>query len=195
MAVTYAEHFFGGALTVALFAFMMSRVDRRIGATHYTLLAAVEVWGKQPAAMVSGAITDATSYPFIFALAFVLLTGAGLLLQSFTTLMRWDPGFDRSNILTVWALAPSGKYENGLQIAALQQRAVEELQSIPSVRSVGNASAGPMFGGMDSGEMLIAGRPTPPAGEQPIIRWFDVGPAYFRTLGTPIVRGLTLQVE
>ena len=72
LAVTCAEHFFGGALTTALFAYMMSRVDKRIGATHYTLLAAVEVWGKLPAAWVSGAITDATSYPFIFGLATVL---------------------------------------------------------------------------------------------------------------------------
>ncbi len=72
IAVTCAEHFFGGALTTAMFAFMMSRVDRRIGATHYTLLAAIEVWGKQPAAWVSGFITGATSYAFIFGLAFVL---------------------------------------------------------------------------------------------------------------------------
>ncbi len=72
IAVTCAEHFFGGALTTAMFAFMMSRVDRRIGATHYTLLAAIEVWGKQPAAWISGVITDATSYSFIFGLAFVL---------------------------------------------------------------------------------------------------------------------------
>ena len=80
IAVTCAEHFFGGALTVALFAFMMSRVDKRIGATHYTALAAVEVWGKQPAAMISGWITDATSYPFIFGLAFVLSMAFLLLL-------------------------------------------------------------------------------------------------------------------
>lgn len=72
LTVTCAEHFFGGALTTALFAFMMSRVDRRIGATHYTLLAAVEVWGKLPAAWVSGVITEATSYPVIFAVATVL---------------------------------------------------------------------------------------------------------------------------
>jgi MFS family permease len=70
--VTCAEHFFGGALTTALFAYMMSRVDRRIGATHYTLLASVEVWGKVPSAWVSGLITDATSYAFIFGLAAVL---------------------------------------------------------------------------------------------------------------------------
>jgi MFS family permease len=72
IGVTCAEHFFGGALTTALFAYMMSRVDKRIGATHYTLLASVEVWGKNAAAWVSGAITEATSYPFIFGLATVL---------------------------------------------------------------------------------------------------------------------------
>jgi len=81
IAVTCAEHFFGGALTTAMFAFMMSRVNKRIGATHYTLLAAVEVWGKVPAAVVSGAITDATSYTFLFGLATVLsLAFLGLLI-------------------------------------------------------------------------------------------------------------------
>ena len=69
IAVTCAENFFGGALTTALFAFMMSRVDRRIGATHYTLLAALEVWGKLAAQSVSGAIAEGTSYTFVFALA------------------------------------------------------------------------------------------------------------------------------
>ena len=47
-------------------------MDKRIGATHYTLLAAVEVWGKVPAAWISGQITESTSYPFIFGLATVL---------------------------------------------------------------------------------------------------------------------------
>ena len=72
LAVTCAEHFFGGALTTALFAYMMARVDKRIGASHYTLLASVEVWGKLPAGWASGAITQATSYSFIFALATLL---------------------------------------------------------------------------------------------------------------------------
>lgn len=80
IAVTCAEHFFGGALTTAMFAFMMSRVVKRIGATHFTLLAAVEVWGKVPAAWASGIITDATSYPFLFGLAFVLSVAYLLLL-------------------------------------------------------------------------------------------------------------------
>lgn len=69
LAVTCFEHLFGGALTTAMFAYMMSRVDRRIGATHYTVLAAVEVWGKLPAAWLSGFIAARASYATLFAFA------------------------------------------------------------------------------------------------------------------------------
>jgi hypothetical protein len=55
-----------------MFAYMMGRVDKRIGATHYTLLAALEVWGKLPAGWASGFVAARTSYPFLFALATVL---------------------------------------------------------------------------------------------------------------------------
>jgi MFS family permease len=81
LAVTCAEHLFGGALTTALFAYMMSRVDRRIGATHYTLLASLEVWGKLPSAWVSGWLAETTSYAFLFGLSTLLSVAfLGLLL-------------------------------------------------------------------------------------------------------------------
>src|SRR6185503_12356115 len=72
IAVTCIEHFFAGLLTTAMFAFMMSRVDRRIGATHYTLLATVEVWGKLPAAALSGVVAQATGYATLFGISVVL---------------------------------------------------------------------------------------------------------------------------
>lgn len=63
---TLLEHFFGGLLTTAVFAFMMYNVDRSIGATHYTLLAAVEVLGKTPGALFSGFLTEAAGYSVCF---------------------------------------------------------------------------------------------------------------------------------
>ncbi len=77
IAVTMAEEFFGGALTTVMFAFMMSRVDRRIGATHYTLLASLEVWGKAPAGPLAGWIADprhglGLGYASVFLLGIVL---------------------------------------------------------------------------------------------------------------------------
>lgn len=73
IAVTAAENFFGGALTTAMFAFMMARVDRRIGAMHYTVLATIEVLGKSISAMAAGPLADAThGYPVPYATACVL---------------------------------------------------------------------------------------------------------------------------
>jgi predicted MFS family arabinose efflux permease len=66
VAVTCAEHFFGGALTTAMFAFMMSRVDRTLGATHFTLLATVEVLGKSPGALLAGPMAEHWSYSTVF---------------------------------------------------------------------------------------------------------------------------------
>ncbi len=72
IGITIAEHFFGGMLTTALFAYMMSRVDKRIGATHYTIFASIEVFGKSPGAGASGLLADAYGYSYLFAIGVVL---------------------------------------------------------------------------------------------------------------------------
>lgn len=74
IGVTLAEEFFGGALTTVMFAFMMSRVDRRIGATHYTLFASVEVAGKAPGGPIGGQLVARAHWSY----AQVLLLGAAL---------------------------------------------------------------------------------------------------------------------
>lgn len=68
VAVTCVEHFASGVLTTSLFAFMMSRVDRTIGASHYTLLASLEVLGKSPGAWASGALCERLGYGPLFSL-------------------------------------------------------------------------------------------------------------------------------
>lgn len=80
LGVTLAEHLFGGALTTAMFAFMMSRVRRSVGATHYTLLASVEAAGKSPGALASGVLAKHLGYAGLFALGTALSLGFLLLL-------------------------------------------------------------------------------------------------------------------
>jgi MFS transporter, PAT family, beta-lactamase induction signal transducer AmpG len=67
-----SEELAGGGLTTAMFALMMARVDRRVGATHYTLLAGLEVAGKSPGALLSGALADAIGFVGVFATGFGL---------------------------------------------------------------------------------------------------------------------------
>jgi hypothetical protein len=79
IAVTSVEHFVGGAITTVLFALMMRHTDRRIGATHYTLLASLEVWGKLPFAALSGVVATAVGYEGLFALGTALSVAFALL--------------------------------------------------------------------------------------------------------------------
>lgn len=72
IATTCAEHLLGGVLTTAMFAFMMARVDRTVGGTHFTALAVVEVLGKAPAGLLSGVLAQALGYPALFGLGTAL---------------------------------------------------------------------------------------------------------------------------
>ena len=72
LTVTIAEHFCGGLLTTTMFALMMSRVNRAIGATHYTLLASVELLGKMPASLISGVLAERLGYRGLFGIGTLL---------------------------------------------------------------------------------------------------------------------------
>ena len=78
--VSLAEHLAGGALTTAMFATMMGWVDRRIGATHFTVFACVEVWGKSSSALMSGVIVEQFSYAVTFGLGVTIGLAFPLLL-------------------------------------------------------------------------------------------------------------------
>ncbi len=82
VTIVCAEAFFGGMLTAALFAFMMSKVDPQIGATHFTLLASLEVLGKMSAATIGGFLAASAGYAWVFA------TGAVLSLLFWIWLMK-----------------------------------------------------------------------------------------------------------
>jgi MFS transporter, PAT family, beta-lactamase induction signal transducer AmpG len=81
IAMTIVEHFFGGLLTTAMFAFMMSQVDREIGATHFTILASLEVLGKAPAGILSGLFVDWLGFAPVFLIAAFMSVGFLIVLR------------------------------------------------------------------------------------------------------------------
>jgi predicted MFS family arabinose efflux permease len=72
LSIICSEHFFGGMLTTAMFAWMMSRIDPRIGGSHFTALATIEVFGKAPSSWLSGLIADRGGYSLVFGAGTVL---------------------------------------------------------------------------------------------------------------------------
>ncbi|MCX6715165.1 MAG: MFS transporter [Candidatus Uhrbacteria bacterium] len=63
--IALSEHLPGSLLTTATFAFMMSLVSKRVGATEYTILASCEVMGKF-VQLGSGKIADTFGYQTLF---------------------------------------------------------------------------------------------------------------------------------
>jgi MFS family permease len=83
IGVTLSEELFGGALTTAVFAYMMSRVDRKVSASHYTLLASIEVLGKLPGGPIGGLLLEKAHWSY--AQSFLL----GAILSALFLLLLW----------------------------------------------------------------------------------------------------------
>ncbi|HMC55063.1 MAG TPA: FtsX-like permease family protein, partial [Gemmatimonadaceae bacterium] len=126
------------------------------------------------------------------AVSLPLVTGAALLARSFVLLNDWTPGFEQEHLATFTTFLPSTSY-TGRQDIVRQLDALErEIAAIPGVTGVGTASAGPLFGGRETWQMQVEGRA---ADDKPSVRWADVSPSFFQTLGIPIVRGRPLGAE
>lgn len=91
IGVTCAEELTGGALTTTTFALMMSTVDRQIGATHFTALAAVEVAGKAPGGLLAGPLVDRVGFGATFIAALGLAAIAFVSLAHLRRVMARSP--------------------------------------------------------------------------------------------------------
>ncbi|MFC9473296.1 MFS transporter [Nocardia sp. NPDC056952] len=76
VAASLAEHIFGGAATVAVFALMMDASEPEHAGSDYTLLACAIVVVQGVAGMAAGLIGDLAGYPTLFATG-LILSGLG----------------------------------------------------------------------------------------------------------------------
>jgi putative ABC transport system permease protein len=123
------------------------------------------------------------------ALAMILLTGAGLFVNSFARLVRSNPGFDPHNVLTFAINWPWRGYTiPGEAFRELQKR----LLAIPGVIAASTGLQLPDRGIPKLNDISpffeIEGRPAAPAG-RPRITVIHTQPGYFRAMGIPLVRG------
>jgi predicted permease len=118
----------------------------------------------------------------------MLLIGAGLLTRSFARLLAWDPGFDRTALATTWMVPPRDAGRD-ITSVALMERVREEVGALPGVRAAALGSGGPLFGGVETGGIAIAGRPAFVPSAMPTVQWFNVSASYFDTLGVRLLRG------
>ncbi len=123
------------------------------------------------------------------ALALVLLVGAGLLIRSFMTLMRVDPGFDPSHTVTMKVTLPSANFSSDGQTIAFFDRLFERVDALPGVEAAGGVSFLPLNGLGAATRFSIEGREKPRAGEEPVSEVKVVTHNYFKAMGIPLLRG------
>ncbi len=124
------------------------------------------------------------------ALALVVLTGAGLMIQSMARLLNVAPGFDPHNVITLnISLPQENTYVGPPAHPQFAHDLQEHVGSIPGVVSVSATSHLPVGGGYAGRGFVIEGRPDPGPENQPGARYSVICPNYFRTMGIKLISG------
>lgn len=122
------------------------------------------------------------------ALAIVLLSGAGVLVRSFMTLVGAETGVrDPEHVLMGSLGLPSDKYPTPTARVAYVDRLEAQLRSVPGIESASVTSRIPVLG-VSSQTFEIEGRPSAPDGGEPV-PFLAAGPDYFRVLGASAMSG------
>jgi putative ABC transport system permease protein len=123
------------------------------------------------------------------ALALVLLTSSGLLLQTFVRLQSVNLGFDPANVLVAFVNPPRASYDTPKQQLAYYDAILEKAAALPGVRRAALASVLPLGADSDM-DFEIDGAPSPGTPSESPVTWYRlVSSSYFETMGMTLVRG------
>lgn len=121
-------------------------------------------------------------------LSFILLIGAGLLLESLEKIRTTSPGFSTTRVVQTGVSLVAAGYDV-TRAKTFQDELIERVRALPGVESAAYARLTPL------GYRTYSSTPTavdgyqPPPEEQPTVEYNQVGPAYFVTLGIPLFSG------
>ena len=126
------------------------------------------------------------------ALALVLLTGAGLLIRSFLSMQRVNPGFSTDRVLTFQVRMEGPAYAQAPARLAFVNSVVERLKTLPGVVDVAAASNAPIAGRGTGAWFNMLARPWPAGTTPPAVPYRVITAGYFKTMQIPLVRGRLL---
>ncbi|HTA23619.1 MAG TPA: ABC transporter permease [Terriglobales bacterium] len=123
------------------------------------------------------------------ALALVVLSGAGLMIESMAHLLGVDPGFDPKNVVAMEMSLPQEDLYNGPPgHPRFCQDLDQRVSAIPGVLAVGAVGHLPLQG--DAGRSFaVEGQPDPGRGHRPGAHYSVACPNYFKTMGVPLLAG------
>ncbi|MCU1383844.1 MAG: hypothetical protein JWL71_2541 [Acidobacteria bacterium] len=122
------------------------------------------------------------------ALAVVLLSAAGLMLNSVVKLSRVRPGFDADHLLTFKVALTGANYAAAPSRITFISDLLARLQAMPGVRRAAVGSLIPFGGQRGANGIEVEGRPAAP-GETPIADQRYISAGYFDAMNIPVLQG------
>jgi putative ABC transport system permease protein len=129
-----------------------------------------------------------------FALALVLLVGAGLLVRTLVRLQQVPVGFEPANVTTasLWLPQPdireNGRYNKNSEQAAFYRKALERIRALPGVAEAAGATRVPFNSGRFTSRLEIEGR-DPERDGTAVAEGSGASSRYFATLDIPLKAG------
>ncbi len=125
---------------------------------------------------------------FQVCLSFILLAGAVLLLESLQKIRTASPGFSTNRVVETSVSLVAAGYDDP-RAKIFQDDLIERVRALPGVESAAYARLTPLDYGTYSSTPIAVDGYQPPLEEQPAVDYNQVGPAYFATLGIPLLSG------
>jgi predicted permease len=126
-------------------------------------------------------------------LALLLLIGSGLMIRTFQTLRKVQPGFTKpEEVLALRIFIPETQVPDAVQVVRMQQEMLEKIAAIPGVISVAHTSKMPFeeFGWHDP---IYAEDRVYAESQMPPLRSFKlVSPGLVKTMGNTVIAGRDL---
>ncbi len=136
------------------------------------------------------------------ALAMVLLLGAGLLIRSFYSILRVNPGFQTDQVLSMEVDQPAVPLSELTKMTTEQQtelarkqslqfaQMAERIQGLPGVEAVGAINVLPLGSELRAASrFVVEGQPVSDTGARPVAEVRSVSLGYFAAMSIPLLNG------
>ena len=123
-----------------------------------------------------------------FALAFLLLMGAGLMVRTLVRLTNFNLGFDPHHVLTLRVPLRGPRYADQRSQARFFQQLLARVEALPGVVCA-SVSRGLPIEGQDGMDFVVDSNPHPRPEDLPAANYVVVARNYFRAMGIPLRQG------
>jgi putative ABC transport system permease protein len=127
------------------------------------------------------------------ALAFVVLSGAGLLIRSFLQIQKVDTGFDATNLTTAYLPIDDKRFSSTAELMVYLRQVLDRMSSLPGVSDVALTTAPPINWGWGLDVPFhVLGTDEPDLAHRPHCGLKVVSASYFSTMGMTLKEGRLL---